>query len=493
VRGRPATGPRGRLATLLAVALLAVAAVVVLAARGGAGAPPPSGSTLKGTWVDRDGNGVLGRGPGEPLVDRTDLAPRARVVGRLALLAQITDAHVRDEESPARATLLDRLGGSLSSTFRPQEALSAQTLEAAVLSVNRANPDAVLVSGDLADNAQANELDTALAVLHGGRVDPDSGARGYDGPQLASNPDPFVYRPDVDAPRHPGLLAQAQRPFRSPGLDAPWLPTLGNHDLLVQGELLPTPAVERIATGDRLPTALNPEVVRSARGQPLTGAMVERALRSGLIRSTRRVPADPRRAFVTSSEAIAKLRAAGARIGGGDRLDYSYDVGKSVRVVVLDLTDRAGGSGGVVVPGQPAWLARQLRGAGSRYVVVMSHQPLASSTGGQALLSLLDRNRRVVAAVAGDTHHNRLQPRRAGAHGYWLIQTSSLADYPQQARAIELVRTTRGVAIETWMLDTAQTPLAAISRQLAYLDAQGGRPQGFRGRREDRDARLFLP
>ena len=56
-----------------------------------------------------------------------------------------------------------------------------------------------------------------------------------------------------------------------------------------------------------------------------------------------------------------------------------------------------------------------------------------------------------------------------------------------------MVRTAGGgVAIQTWMLDhTAPGDLGAISRQLAYLDAQGGRPQGFAGGRPDRNATLY--
>ena len=49
-----------------------------------------------------------------------------------------------------------------------------------------------------------------------------------------------------------------------------------------------------------------------------------------------------------------------------------------------------------------------------------------------------------------------------------------------------------GVAIQTWMLDHTGA-LAAISRQLAYLDAQGGRPKGFAGDRLDRNVTLYLP
>ena len=34
--------------------------------------------------------------------------------------------------------------------------------------------------------------------------------------------------------------------------------------------------------------------------------------------------------------------------------------------------------------------------------------------------------------------------------------------------------------------------LAATARELAFLDAQGGRPQGFAGAPADRNARLFV-
>ena len=40
------------------------------------------------------------------------------------------------------------------------------------------------------------------------------------------------------------------------------------------------------------------------------------------------------------------------------RLDYTIDLGPTLRLIVLDLARRDGGSGGLVVPSQPAWLAR---------------------------------------------------------------------------------------------------------------------------------------
>ena len=465
----------------------------------GGGAERPAtdkpASTLAATWVDGDGDGVLEVGPGEPLRDRTELA-RAAAPGReLASFAQITDAHLADEESPARPTFLDRLGTPFTSAFRPQEALAPQVLAATLRSVNATRVQALVVTGDLIDNAQSNELEQALAVLRGGRVDPSSGARRYEGVQQRRGADPFYYRPGVDAPRKAGLLAAAQRPFRSPGARAPWFPLGGNHDLLVQGELGPRPATRALALGGRAVETLEREQLdRLPDDAGFDPATVDAFVRERLAgRTVRRTP-DPGRRELAAGEAVARLRAASGRGGARERLDYAFDIGPSLRAIALDVVARAGGSQGVVDPEQAAWLEAELARAGSRWVVVLSHQPLASSAGGAQLLALLDASPQVVATVAGHTHRNAIEPRTSPAGGYWQITTSSLVDHPQQARELRLVETAGGVAIETWMLDHGRGPrgLAADSRELAFLDAQGGRPRGFAGQTRDRNARLFL-
>ena len=45
--------------------------------------------------------------------------------------------------------------------------------------------------------------------------------------------------------------------------------------------------------------------------------------------------------------------------------------------------------------------------------------------------------------------------------------------------------------ISTWLVDPEGDGLVGTSRELANLDAQGGRPDGFAGTHADRNARLY--
>jgi len=493
-----------------ALAPCCLAAVLLATLLGACGGSPVATTAVGGeatrevTLIDRDRDGLPEPGPGEPLLDRTAAAPAAPTGRELARIGLLADLHVRDEESPARATFLDRLGGTLTEAFRPQEALSAQVADAAVRALNAQQPQAALVLGDSADNPQRNELRLAGRLLNGGptgRAGLDSGARGYDGVQLASNPDPFIYRPGVDPPRRPSLLTDAQRPFGAAGLEVPWYPAMGNHDLLVQGEVPPTPQLQDVATGDEMVARLDPEEAEGldvSEDPQLAPETVARVLTGGLPGETATVPADPARALVGEQQAAGLLRSAARRSGARlrtredapGRLDYTADLGGRVRLIVLDIVRREGGAGGTVTPAQQAWLAEQLRAAGERWVLVATHQPLADAAGGEQALALLDEHPRTLAVLNGHTHRHEITPRG----DFWLIGTASLTDWPMQGRMLRVVATPGGgAAIETWLVDHDAEGLAGDARELAHLDAQGGRPNGSRGGREDRNARLFVP
>ncbi len=452
-----------------------------------------SASTLDRTFVDRDGDGVLERGPGEAFVARTELAPRSSPREELAVFVQIADPHVTDEESPARLEMLDRLGPPFTSAFRPHEALTGHVFAAAVSAVNRLRPDAVVLTGDLVDNAQENELSEALAILEGGRVEPGSGGPRYEGVQAASNPDPFFYRPDVDPPRHRRLLAAANRSFAARGLDAPWYPLVGNHDLLLQGNVAPTRRTETVATGGEKLVALAEAAAQLVQERRLGREAVDQLLAGRLPGRSVSVTRDARRRPLPAADVLARLRQASGHGGSGRFLDYSFALGSDVHAIALDTVRRGVGAGGILRPSQVAWLRRELAAAGNRWVIVFSSHPLTRTQGGEAALALLDAHPRVVAAIAGDTHRHSLEPRPTPAGGYWLVTTASLVDYPQQARAFRLSRTEAGgIVVETWTLDHDPSfPLAEISRELAYLDYQGGRPNRLAGGRADRNARLY--
>lgn len=451
-------------------------------------------STLDSRWIDIDGNGTLERGAGEPLIDRGGELNGGET-RTLATFAQITDAHVRDEESPARAPLLDRLSPRLNSTFRPQEALSVQVLEAAVESINAFGPDAVVMTGDLIDSNQRNELAEATALLNGGIVDPSSGAPRYEGPQAADNPDPFFYRPEIDAPRHPGLIDRAQQSFEAQGLDAPWYPVAGNHDLLVQGEVPETDQLQNLATGDQALVEVDPNLEVPEGITELTPEIVDAALQGGLPGKTDEITPDPDRVQLGAEQVVDRLRKETGRAAaeGGPLLDYGFDLAPGVRGIVMDLVDRSGGSNGRVLSSQLDFVRQELAAAGDREVLVFSHQPIANAEGGTALIDLLAAEDRVVAAISGHTHENQIERATTPGGDLWLIQSAALTDYPQQTRAFRLIETGDGeIALETWMLDTSDSGDAGIARDLAYLDAQGGRPRGAAGRPEDRNVRLFV-
>ena len=83
---------------------------------------------------------------------------------------------------------------------------------------------------------------------------------------------------------------------------------------------------------------------------------VDNALSGGLPGRTARDGARPGPARADPGRGDAGLRAASRHGGTGARMDYAFDAGRAVRVIVLDTVRRDVGSGGVLAPAQTRWL-----------------------------------------------------------------------------------------------------------------------------------------
>jgi metallophosphoesterase (TIGR03767 family) len=440
--------------------------------------------------------------PAEPHRIRTDLGgPHpSRDLRPIVAFVQVSDLHITDAQSPGRAEYLDRLADDDSAvvgrvgpvgTYRPQESLTAQVAGAMASAIRRIDTAPVtgaplsflVATGDSADNAQTNEVETAIAVAGGGRVTPDSGDQDrWEGVGGTEAYDPRYWHPDgtpageeADRPRArfgfptvPGLLDAARRPWDEPGAGLPWHPVYGNHDNLMGGTVVPTPLLRRLTVGDRKaagwPAALGVEQLLKDFGDAeRANPIVRDTLRSAAWRT---VTADPRRGQLDRAAWTAAHDHRSARPAGAPTW-YGFDAGL-VRGLVLDTVNVNGGWQGSIGADQLAWLESELEAGSSRWVgrdgrlraadatdrlfVLFSHHPLRSlinpwAPGGEHLAladevaAVLARFPNLVAWVDGHTHTNTItaypgHPAIGG--GWWEITTASHVDWPQQARIVEL-------------------------------------------------------
>ncbi|CAN5594970.1 TIGR03767 family metallophosphoesterase [soil metagenome] len=487
-----------------------------------------SSATVIGSPPDGTGYRALTAGPGEAHRSRSDLADCPNDLGRpLLTLAQLSDLHVCDSQSPARVEFLDRWADPDSpllaevgevGSYRAQDMLTAQVVEATVQAVNavRLGPvggaplDLAIATGDNTDNAQTNELGWYLSMLEGGPVQPDSGDRGrYEGVADEAIIDerfwhPGGEQPDLPRSRYgfptvPGLLDVLRAPFQATGLAMPWLAVHGNHDRMLQGTVPGQGDVGRAAVGTRKPVALPADWSHQAVLALLAGLndcdpQALAALRTAV---GREVTADPDRRVTTPAEFVAAHHGPRSRpTGHGFAVDgptyYRYDR-DPITFLVLDTVNHHGGWQGCLDGDQLDWLAGELDAADRerRYVILASHHPLHTlvndrpAPGGPRrvlaaeLELVLAAHPSVILWLNGHTHHTAV-----AAHGtWWEVTAPSLIDWPQQGRIVEVLQGDGVLTIATTMLDHVGeapwggslrdlTALAGLSRELAANDWQ---------------------
>jgi metallophosphoesterase (TIGR03767 family) len=492
---------------------------------------------------------------GEPHIIRKDLvgdSTRSTVAPERPIIAigHITDLHVTDVQSPARFEFVNRYAEDprfreLITMQRPHEALNTHAIDAMVRTFNgiEAAPltgaplQLVAMTGDSIDNTQRNELVNFLALLNGGVVRPDSGAPGYEGVQLVDWPDDIFWKPDgaADAdrfqrelgfPRAPGLLERAMQSFPAAGLRRPWLGCYGNHEEVSQGVGIVTPGLAKGMIGSRKPVAL-PEGLDPDRAIEMFVQQPEFFMKG---RSLEVAPDAERRPI--SRQEFVELHHGSGRHGFSEqnRADgtayYVHDT-RAVRFITLDTVCAGGGADGSIDPPQLHWLERRLEEAhasfksrdgsivrtrhGDRLVVVLSHHGFETLANPHAeprheqLLALLLRFQNVVLWLNGHIHANQIRPRAGprGGHGFWEVTTSSLVDWPCQARLVELFDAGDGMlAIACTMVDhdgairigdAGLDDLAGLHRELAANVPHNGFDSWRPGKPADRNAILLIP
>jgi hypothetical protein len=402
--------------------------------------PGPRNPALEaGEMLYREmGVGRVVRGAARPLILRDELgggpAPES---GRhsLAFFAAYSDFQLVDDESPVRLSSLDN--AAIPAGLRSQEAYLPRALSAMNETFARIESegrpfDFGIITGDCADNAQANELRWVIELMNGAEgIETDSGA----------DDDP-VMGPDNDP----------KDPFDAVAFPAPWLYVPGNHDVEVIGIYVPNDVRRAAAIG----TDANSGTRDYTRwyAPPTRGQVV----------------ADPERHIVERDEIVSALLADTAGAGpvghgyvpGADTTlgaNYVYDaIPGLLRIVALDTSDRTGGSEGLVLRTTvDGFLIPALEEAAADGVLVMlaSHHSTSSidtsegQLGGELagavpaaeLETIVASHEAVIAWLVGHSHDNRI---RAVGHddthrGYWEIMTAALADWPGQARTVELV------------------------------------------------------
>ncbi len=407
---------------------------------------------------------------------------------RVARFVHIPDFQIADDESPTRLASFDA-SSSTDAAMRPQDAYLCSMANAAVRTINALHAKDpigfVLLGGDNADSAQGNEVSWVLDILSGAdKVECDSGS---------------------DDDLVPGASNDGKDPFKADGLKMPWKWVTGNHDVLVQGNV----AVNESRKTEVLGT-------RSGGGTRNYAGGSRGAVERGDF-----VIADPRRALLDRKELMNKVASHGDGHGLGDaqkqsgKAIYTFDVdGAPIRFLVLDTGCETGGADGMIHQAdvdstiKPALDKAKADG---KWVILASHHSSASLTddGGafgvpQADAVLQDKWEafigsypNVVFSMVGHSHQHRVRTvAPPGGHSFWEVMTSSIADFPNQFRVVEIFDQDNGwIMLRATCVDYSSEgdAIAAEGRRRAVTDfTSGWTPGDGPGKDDERNVELWI-
>ena len=435
---------------------------------------------------------------------------------KLVSFFAMSDVHLCDKESPARAIyagyqypyptlppsptpvrppgpITQRSVGD-SSTYSGVILYTTQVLDAAVQTINalhKTKPfDFGICLGDVADNNQYNETRWFVDVLDGKWITPSSGAHLGAG--------------SIDY----------QKPYQAAGLNKsiPWYQAVGNHDQFWMGSTLVTDYIRKCLIGSRVMrtgaiTEMPQNWQKVFAGRNTYAGVVDGSTPYGTVKyagpvrdihGPATVAADPGRRslsinywisqfFNTTTDPIGHGFTQKGAIDGFACYSFNPDPGIPIKIVVLDDTNKVlGNPKGALDRQRLNWLISELEAGqeADELMIICAHIPVCPygyPTVWDKTSVISDRNivkeinakyGNVIMWVAGHMHRNTITPKPANrsagpgdpdyGHGFWMVETPSLRDYPQQFRRFEVVRNSddRTLSILVYSVDHASGKLA---------------------------------
>jgi hypothetical protein len=267
----------------------------------------------------------------------------------------------------------------------------------------------------------------------------------------------------------------------------PWKWVTGNHDVLVQGNLVGDPSQQEKVLG------------ADATG----GTRFYSDGRKGAVeRGEGVVVADEKRKLLDRKALMSMIASNkdGHGIGEAEKSSgvatYTFDAdGTPFRFLVIDTAHTNGGSEGVITQGEVDRVIKPLLDkaqADGKWVIMSSHHAVTSLGPGGGLGGTEDPTAltpdawstfvggypNVLFSMVGHSHRHRVRPvAPAAGHAWWEVMTAAIADYPHQFRVVEIYDQDNGwVMMRATCVDFSidGDPIAGEGRRRGVVDIVTG-------------------